>query len=259
MDGNTKAATSNPLIRLQAMLVEKNAKPDATDQEKADWIGCYVDQMNPKVISDLYSGRGSAPNPPSQMFKLMLYQLLKQNLSPSKWSREISSDAILRHLIGFIEPSRTSLYNFRDRIGVVMEEINRSLLAESMEQLALSFSDVAMDGTSVRSFGSRHRIVNEKTISRRKQELGAALARDVLGETHPDLPSWMGKTKSGRAGQLANYEYAKTILTQRIEENAMKKKSFESPSKRFSLASPILKQPSHGIKRTSSARCIMSN
>ena len=59
-----------------------------------------------------------------QMFKLVIFQLLKQILSPAKWVREVGSDLILQTIIGHITTSRTALYSFRNRVGTVIDLIN---------------------------------------------------------------------------------------------------------------------------------------
>ena len=163
-----KKAIDSPFSALQEFLVETGATAQATDQEKADWIDVYVDQIDSIVFSSMYASGGSAPHPPARMFKLTIYQILKQHLSPAKWAREVLSDLILQKLIGHITPSRTSLYNFRDRVGEIIELIFRSLLTQSIEHQILDPTVGVMDGTSVRSYGSRHRIVNQKTLTRRR-------------------------------------------------------------------------------------------
>lgn len=230
MDGiKKKAALSSPFALLQDFLVVTNASWDVSDQEKADWIGAYVDQINPLVFSELWRGRGSNPHPPAAMFKLAIFQILKKNLSPAKWAREVLSDSILQTLISNITPSRTALYNFQDRIGTIIERIGQSLIAHSIALGILEPSVVALDGTSIRSYGSRHRIVNQKTLSRRRNELSDAITRDNSGEICAASPAWMGKTVNGRLSQKESYDKADLILAQRIIENTTKRKASRRP------------------------------
>lgn len=213
---------------------------EATDQEKADWIEAYVDQIDPIVFSSIYAGRGSPSHPPAGMFKLTIYQILKQHLSPAKWAREALSDSIMQKLTGNITPSRTSLYNFRDRIGKIIGQINQNLLRQSITHEILSPLVGVMDGTSVRSYGSRHRIVNQKTLTRRRQELADVILLDTQQEVHGKLPSWMGKTIHGRFSQEEKYNKADRLLHQRIAENAKKRKASQHPVEKIfiSLSDP---------------------
>jgi len=110
--------------------------------------------------------------------KLVIFQLLKQILSPAKWVREVRSDLILQTMIGHITPSRTALYSFRNRVGTVIDLINQHLIKESIEHKILSPTVGVMDGTSIRSYGSRHRIVNQKTLTRRRNELADVIRRE---------------------------------------------------------------------------------
>lgn len=220
-----KAAKSSPFAFLQDLLLATDASSEASDREKADWIGAYVDQINPLVFAGLWRGRGSQPHPPAAMFKLAIFQILKKNLSPAKWAREVLSDLVLQTLISNITPSRTALYNFQDRIGTIIERIGQSLITQSIEHGILDPSVVAMDGTSIRSYGSRHRIINQKTLTRRRNELLDAISRDNAGGNEAVLPAWMGKTVSGRLSQKEKYEKANLILAKRITENATKRKA----------------------------------
>lgn len=219
-----KNAIDSPFSALQSFLLETGATAYATDQEKADWIDVYVDQIDSFVFSSMYSRGGSAPHPPAQMFKLTIYQILKQHLSPAKWAREVLSDSILQKLIGNLTPSRTSLYNFRDRVGKIIELIFQRLLTQSIEHEILDPRVGVMDGTSVRSYGSRHRIVNQKTLNRRRGQLADAIAIDIKGEVQAKLPMWMGKTANGRLSQQRRFDNANLILTKRITINDAKKK-----------------------------------
>ena len=69
-----KTATSSPFALLRDFLLATNASLEASDQEKADWIGAYVDQINPMVFAGLWRGRGSPPHPPAAMFKLTIFR-----------------------------------------------------------------------------------------------------------------------------------------------------------------------------------------
>ncbi len=224
-----KAATSSSFALLRDFLLANDATFEASDQEKADWIGAYVDQINPMVFAGLWRGRGSPPHPPAAMFKLTIFQILKKNLSPAKWAREVLSDSILQTLISSITPSRTALYNFQDRISTIIEQIGQSLITQSIEHEILAPSVAAVDGTSIRSYGSRHRIVNQKTLTRRRNELLDAIGRNNAEGTEAVLPAWMGKTVNGRLSQKENYDKADIVLSRRIVENATKRKASRRP------------------------------
>lgn len=228
------------------MLVATGVSAEATDQEKADWIEAYVDLIDPLIFANLSLKRGSKPNPPAQMFKLVVFQILKQHLSPAKWAREVHSDSILQSLIGGITPSRSALYSFRDRIGKIIDQINQCLLRQSIKHDLLAPTVAVMDGTSVRSYGSRHRIVNQKTLRRRRNELSEVIADDLRNKPHTKLPTWMGQTTSGRRSQLDSYDNAHQILLRRIEENTHKRKASRHHVDKIYIS---LSDPESGLSR----------
>ena len=237
MDGiSLDAANNSPFSMLQAFLVNSGATSTATDQDKANWIEAYVDQIPPSVFLELYAGRGSKPHPPVLMFKLALYQIVKQHLSPSKWAREVDSDTVLQKLIGHITPSRTALYNFRDRIITITDGLFDQLITHAVGAGLLEPSDSAIDGTSVRSRGSRHRVVNQSTLKRRRNALAEAIAYDTRGEVQSTLPKWIGKTVIGRITQQAKYDKADAILTARIQENSTKRKDSRRDVKKIYIS-----------------------
>lgn len=225
MDGTSSdSAINSPFRMLQTFLADSGANATATDEGKANWIEAYTDQVPQSLFSGIYAGRGSKPHPPALMLKLALYQILKQHLSPSKWAREVGSDSILQKLIGHITPSRTALYNFRDRIIRITDVLLEQLITHSVGAGLLEPSDAAIDGTSVRSRGSRYRVVNQKTLQRRCSALEETIVADRRGEVQSTLPNWMGKTEKGRITQQGKYVKADAILTARIRENSTKRK-----------------------------------
>jgi hypothetical protein len=231
---------------LQQFVVATGVSVETTDQEKANWIDAYVDLIDPQIFASLTRGRGSKPHPPAQMFKLAIYQILKRHLSPAKWAREVLSDTILQGLIGRIIPSRTALYNFCDRIGKIIDQINQSLILQSIKYEILAPTVGVLDGTSVRSYGSRHRIVNQKTLRRRRNELNDAIIRDLQGDIQTTLPAWMGTTASGRSSQRDCYDKAGVILAQRIEENGTKRKTSRRSLDKIYIC---LSDPEAGLSR----------
>jgi len=235
-----------PFSVLQRFVVATGVSLETTDQDKANWVEAYVDQIDPGIFLSLSHGRGSKPHPPAQMFKLAVYQILKRHLSPAKWAREVRSDTILQSLVGFILPSRTALYSFCDRIGKIIDRINQSLISQSIKYEILAPTVGVLDGTSVRSYGSRHRIVNQKTLRRRRKQLNDAIIRDQRGDIQTLLPAWMGRTASGRSAQRDCYDKADIILAQRIVENGTKRKASRRSIDKIYIS---LSDPESGLSR----------
>jgi len=58
---------------LQQFVVETGVSLETTDQEKANWVEAYVEQIDPQIFLSSSRGRGSKPHPPAQMFKQAVY------------------------------------------------------------------------------------------------------------------------------------------------------------------------------------------
>ena len=247
MDGiSTKSNVKDKFLKLQNLLAEVSSLGNPTDQDNASWIGAYVDQMDQSLFDGLNSGRGTAPHPPKAMLKIVLYEMYKRILSPACWAREVLSDRFLQSLIDHIQPSRTALYQFRIRIGKIIDKIFQNLLKQAADFGLIGESDSAIDGTTLRSFGSRHRIVNQKTLNRRLGELSKEIELDEQSNTSAEHPKWMGNTIGGRISQLEKYKRANETLTQRVAANAVKPKSAQTAVERIYIS---LSDPESALSR----------
>jgi hypothetical protein len=122
-------------------------------------------------------------------------------------------------------PSRTSLYEFWDRLAGFWDEWNQQVLHQAVE-LGLPVGDrVAVDGTLIAALASRHRMVNQKTLADRREALELAVAADEEGRAIEKQPGWMAKHPQTREDQLARYRTAQTRLDQLQAENAKRSSS----------------------------------
>jgi hypothetical protein len=72
----------------------------------------------------------------------------------------------------------------------------------------------SLDGSFVAANASRHRLLNEKRLDKRRQELASMCERDDQGETPEAVPAWMAKTPATRMEQAERYERAKSRLNE---------------------------------------------
>lgn len=78
--------------------------------------------MNLSALDAAYSGTGSEAYPPRLMLGIVLYEYLKGQLSPAKWFHDQNEGLIALKRLGLgITPSRTAWYDFRDRVGPLLE------------------------------------------------------------------------------------------------------------------------------------------
>jgi hypothetical protein len=79
---------------------------------------------------------------------------------------------------------------------------------------------VALDGTLIAALASRHRLVNQKTLTARLDLLQQAVSADAQGQPIEGPPGWMAKHPPTRESQLARYRQAQTRMDQLQAENA---------------------------------------
>lgn len=84
---------------------------------------------------------------------------------------------------------------------------------------------MAVDGTLIAALASRHRLVNQKTLTERLQTLEQAVAADDQGRAIENEPGWLAKHPATRESQLARYQQAQARMEQLQAENAHRKSS----------------------------------
>jgi hypothetical protein len=174
------------------------------------------------------------------MLKMVLYENLEGRLSPAQWTRDIPINDALRWLGQGIQPSRSALYNFRDRIDTAIFALHAAAIRQAMAQGFTVAEHGVLDGTAIRACASRHHLVHEEKLRKRLEELSAAVDRDVAGQPVESRPYWMATTPLGRQGQLQRYRRAEVQLADRLIQNQERPKDKRLPCKqvRVSLSDP---------------------
>ncbi len=193
---------------------------------KARIVSEAVDRLDLDTLEGAYHGVGDAAYPPRLMLKIMLFEILEGHLSPAQWFRNAPVHKALLWLGRGIQPSRTAFYTFRDRMGLVIDRLHQQMIQETLTEHNIEPHTGVLDGTTLRAFASRHRLVNHERLERRVERIRAQIEADRLGTENAseELPKWMAKTQTGRMEQARRLEQAKEILDQRIQENSKKPK-----------------------------------
>lgn len=153
------------------------------------------------------------------MLKMVLYETSQGRLSPSQWFRTLRENDALRWLGQGIRPSRTALYNFRDRLSGPIFDLHLKAVRQAIAERLTTAEAAVLDGTSARSAASRHQLVNQGKLTKRTGELEAAVAGDAADQPSPSPPYWMAATAAGRLDQLRRYRRAGEVLAERLEQN----------------------------------------
>jgi transposase len=199
-------------------------------------IDAFVNGLDRASLLASYLGVGSLANDPDLMLKVVLYETSQGRLSPAQWARDVRDSVALRWLAQGISPSRSALYNFRDRLVEPVFAMHAQAIRDAMAE-GLTAAEVAvLDGTSVRACASRHQLVNEDKLTKRLQELNAAAARDVTGQPIESQPYWMAETPSGRQAQLKRYRLAGDELADRLAENEARPKDKQLPREKVKVS-----------------------
>lgn len=209
------------------------------ENDHARIVERQVDRLDRSEVDLLYHGVGKDAYDPIILLKMVLYQYLKGRRSPASWEEEARLNEAMQWLGRGYAPARTTWYDFRDRVGGVIEELNQQLLQQAIDQEHLDPTTAAQDGTSIAACASRHRMVNQQTLDRRRQLLGELI--DGSSQADEDLPTWVPPTDGGRLELAQRMRVAGEVLAERISENATRRSDKrKDPNKiQASLTDPI--------------------
>lgn len=179
-----------------------------------------IEQLDREIVDELYQGLGKAAYDPMILLAMVLYQYLKGRRSPATWEEEARLNEAMQWLGYGYTPARRTWYDFRDRIGSVIESLHINLVQQAIKQGHLDPTMGVQDGTSIAACASRHRMVNQQTLKKR-QQLMSDVIEGRLSEGE-ELPKWVPPTPGGRLDLAVRMQTAAEVLTKRIAENAEK-------------------------------------
>ena len=171
-------------------------------------------QLDLTPLYDLYVGTGSPPLRPDLMLAVALVEICAGRSRPSQWFRDATENIVVQWAGFGIQPSRTSWYNFADRIAPLLEQWNAAVLQLARQRGVTQAERMSLDGTAVAANASRHRLVNEATVEQRLAELDIACQMDAAHQPPPNAPAWMAKNPDTREGQRRRYRQARERLVE---------------------------------------------
>jgi len=181
---------------------------EITDGDLVTQIEHVVDELDLSGLLDSYSGRGSPPHPPARLLKVMLYEIRKGRCLPTEWHDDLKSNVIVQWIAGGLRPSLATLYRFRDRVAPWIDDWNAQVLEWAIGEGHTQAKRVALDGTTMAAYASRHRLVSTKVLSRRLASLEACCVADQLSLAIGRTPGWMAESLAGRRLQCERYQQA---------------------------------------------------
>jgi transposase len=204
---------------------EHNLRWREIDQSlPADHLARQIDQAVVELdlagVFATYTGRGSKALWPDLLLRLVLYEMQRGRQSPAEWFLDAKESEPLQWLLFGVKPSRTALYEFSDRLEPFWDDWIHQTLHMAQEQ-GISLGDrVAVDGTLIAALASRHRMVNQKTLTDRLAALKQVVAASESGLVTENKPGWMAKHPETRENQIKRYERAQERMDQLQAENS---------------------------------------
>ena len=160
---------------------------------RARWLEAFIDGCDLSPLEQAYAGLGSAAYRPDLMIKVVLLEVFEGRPSPAQWARDVRENEPPKWIGRGIRPSRTALYDFRDRLGGTIQELHASMVQQAIREGLIDPRQGVQDGTFTRACASRHRTINLTVLQRRHAELQAAIAQDELGQSPAAVPRWMAQ------------------------------------------------------------------
>lgn len=219
-----------------------------------------------------YAGRGSRPHRPDLLLKLLIYEHSQGRPQPVQWLKDLKENIAVQWLVYGLQPSQTTLYEFRDRVQPLLEDLNQQVVRTAITEGHTDGSCGALDGTTVAANATRHRMVNLATVEKRlailDQEIGQETGEEERGEDAPPvievpepggsaLPtttspgataascapteSWKATTLRGKKRQRDRYRRARAVLQAKHAANRRRRKDKrkKEASIRVALGDPM--------------------
>lgn len=184
-----------------------------------------------------YLGVGKQALRPDLLLKAVIYEMHNNRPSPAQWARDVHESEPVRWLLLGMEPSRTRLYDFRDRIAPFLLEWNAQVLQVALAEKMTPATRASLDSSSIAAHASRRQLLNEERLQKRRDLIDAGLDHQQRAEVLPDAPGWLAKTEDGLREQKQRYRRAAAILRARQAANAQRRSCKRKPADKI-LVSP---------------------
>lgn len=184
-----------------------------------------------------YLGVGKKALPPDLLLKLVLYEMHNKRPSPAQWSVDVRDSEPVRWLLFGLQPSRSRLYDFCDRLAPFWDGWNAAVLRQAMDEGMTSAARASLDSSSIAANASRRRLLNAERLQQRRQIIDAHLESSSRGRATAEKPGWLAGSEEGLREQKRRYALAAEVLRQRHDHNALRRASKRKPADKI-LVSP---------------------
>jgi transposase len=128
----------------------------------ARWLLTVVSHLDLTAFRRSYAGYGSLAFPVELLLAFVLFLYSKGVLSPAEWARQARYDDQCKWLLRGLQPSRSQLYTFRDRVEPFLDDWHKQLIAWAVVEGITAAARGSLDGTFVASLASRHQLMSSR-------------------------------------------------------------------------------------------------
>ena len=138
----------------------------------------FVAGLDLRPLADRYAGRGSLPRAPELLTRLALFEYCQGRPSPDQWFRDSGESLPVNRLLFGPQPARPTPYAFRGRIAPFLDGWNKGPLETAFAGGHTTGQRAANDGPFLRARASRHHLLGQSGLRRRRQQSEEAVAFD---------------------------------------------------------------------------------
>jgi transposase len=133
----------------------------------ARWLVRVVAHLDLTALRLSYAGYGSLAYPVELLVAFLLFVYSQGILSPAQWARQARYDDQCKWLLRGLQPSRSRLYSFRDRLEPFLDAWHRQLIAWALLEGITTARSGSLDGTFTAALASRHQLLTGRRLDRR--------------------------------------------------------------------------------------------
>jgi transposase len=131
------------------------------------WLSRVVARLDLTAFRDSYAGFGSLAYPVELLLAFVLFMYSKGILMPAQWRENAIYDDQAKWLLKGMQPSRSLLYRFRDRVEPFLDDWHAQLIAWAIFENITTAQRGSLDGTFISALASRHRLLSCRRVDQR--------------------------------------------------------------------------------------------
>ncbi len=133
----------------------------------ARWLARVVARLDLTALRHSYAGSGSRAYPVELLLPFVLWMYSQGRLSPADWVEQARYDDPSKWLLRGLQPSRSRLYAFRDRVEPFLDDWHQQLITWAVLEGITTARRGSLDGSFVAALASRHRLLSGRRLDHR--------------------------------------------------------------------------------------------